>query len=341
MSAPGLRTAPGRPAWDSTPTRRVLPGVATTLALLALLPALAATVLRLAGPTDDTWALAASLIPYGQLGYPLALVLLLAALVRARRRRALALLAVLVVALTGLHLSWTLPFFVPDHRPVAGPGFRLLTLNVYNGAVDVDRLRAVAADVDVVVLIETTPGFLSTLQTPEWDAGFPYALGDDSGPQADTSVFSRFPLSQSSSYGHSAFTQWVTTVSVPGRAPVRLVAAHPCNPYCGRGLFAADHALLEGTVRANRGFPLVVAGDLNAIDDHAPLVRLRADGMRSATDLVGAGWVPTYPADRSFPPVFPIDHVLVNDQLTVTALRTVRLPGTDHLGLVATVAGTR
>ena len=154
-------------------------------------------------------------------------------------------------------------------------------------------------------------------------------------------MFSRFPLSQSSDYGHSAFTQWVTTVSVPGRAPVRLVAAHPCNPYCGRGLFAADHALLEGTVRANQGSPLVVAGDLNAIDDHAPLVRLRADGMRSATDLVGAGWVPTYPADRSFPPLFPIDHVLVNDQLTVTALRTVHLPGTDHLGLVATVAGTR
>ena len=340
MSAPGVVPAPARPAWDSTPTRRVLPGAATTLALLALLPAVAATVLRLVGPTDDTWALAASFVPYGQLGYPLALVLLLVALVRARRRRPLAVLAVLVVALTGLHLSWTLPLFVPDHRPVVGPGFTLLTQNVYNGAIDVDRLRSAAADVDVVVLSETTPGFLSRLQSPAWDAGFPYAVGDDSGPQANTSVFSRFPLSQSRDYGHDGFTQWVTTVAVPGRSPVRLVAAHPCNPYCGRGLFAADHALLEGTVRANQGSPLVVAGDLNAIDDHAPLVRLRAAGLRSATDLVGAGWVPTYPADRSFPPLFPIDHVLVNDQLTVTALRTVHLPGTDHLGLVATVAGT-
>lgn len=341
MSAPGVGTAPGRAAWDSTPARRVVPGAATTLALLALLPAVAATALRLVGPTDDTWALAASFVPYLQLGYPLALVLLLVALVRARRRRVLAVLAVLAVALGGLHLSWTLPLFVPDHRPVVGPSFTLLTQNVYNGAVDVDRLRDTAADVDVVVLSETTPGFLSTLQTPAWDRQFPYSLGDDSGPQANTSVFSRFPLTQSSDYGHNGFTQWVTTVSVPGRAPVRLVAAHPCNPYCGHGLFAADHALLEGTVRANLSSPLVVAGDLNAINDHAPLVRLRADGLRSATDLVGAGWVPTYPADRAFPPLFPIDHVLVNDQLTVTALRTVHLPGTDHLGLVATVAGTR
>ena len=341
MSAPGVGTAPARPAWDSTPTRRVAPGAATTLALLALLPALAATVLRLTGPTDDTWALAASFIPFGQLGYPVALVLLLVALVRARRRRPLAVLAVLVVALTGLHLSWTLPFFVPDHRPVVGPGFTLLTQSTYNGGVDVARLTAAAVDVDVVVLTETTPSFLSALQTPAWDEEFPYALGAGSGPPADTSVFSRYPLSQSTDAGHRDFTQWVTTVSVPGRAPVRLVAAHPCNPYCGRGLFAVDHALLEGSVRANQGSPLVVAGDLNAIDDHAPLVRLRADGMRSATDLVGAGWLPTYPANRSFPPLFAIDHVLVNDQLTVTALRTVRLPGTDHLGLVATVAGTR
>jgi endonuclease/exonuclease/phosphatase (EEP) superfamily protein YafD len=330
-----------RPAWDSTPSRRVLPGAATTLALLALVPALSATVLRLAGPTDDTWALAASFIPYGQLGYPLALVLLLLAMVRARHRRALAVLAVVVVALSGLHLSWALPSFVPDHRPVVGPTFTLLSQNVYKGGVDIDQLSAAVTDVDVVVLLETTPAFVRALQTPAWDKSFPYAIGDVSGAPADTSVFSRFPLSQSSDYGHSDFTQWVTTVSVPGRGPVRLVAAHPCNPYCGRGLFASDHALLEGTVRANDGSPLVVAGDLNAIDDHAPLVRLRADGMRSAADLVGAGWVPTYPSNRTFPPLFGIDHVLVNDQLTATALRTVHLAGTDHLGLVVTLAGTR
>lgn len=341
MSAPDVGTTPARSAWDSTPTRRVVPGAATTLALLALLPALAATVLRLTGPTDDTWALAASFIPYGQLGYPVALVLLLIALVRARRRRLLGGLAVLVVGLTGLHLSWALPFFVPDHRPVVGPGFTLLSQNTYNGGVDVDQLSAAAAGVDVVVLSETTSAFLRELQTTEWDEEFPYAVGADPGAPADTSVFSRFPLTQTSQYGDDAFTQWVTTVSVPGRPPVRLVAAHPCNPFCGRGLFASNHALLEGIVRANLASPLVVAGDLNAIDDHAPLVRLRADGMRSATDLVGAGWLPTYPANRAFPPLFAIDHVLVNDRLTVTAQRTVDLPGTDHLGLVATVAGTR
>ena len=108
------------------------------------------------------------------------------------------------------------------------------------------------------------------------------------------------------------------TVDVPGRAPVRLVGTHPCNPYCGGGAFARDHAVLEPTVRRTSPSRSSWPGDLNAIDDHAPLLRLRADGMRSATDLVGAGWVPTYPSNRAFPPLLPIDHVLVDDQLTAT-----------------------
>ncbi len=340
-SSPVSPAVKARPAWDSTPERRVLPGVLTTLAVLALVPAVVATVLRVTGPTDDTWALVAAFVPFGQLGYPLALVLLLLAMIRARHRRFLGVVAVLVVGLITLHLSWDVPFFVPDRRPAVGPELTLLTQNVYRGSIDVAQLTAATADVDVVVLNETTPDFLRALQTPAWDRTFPYAIGDDTGAPADTTVFSRFRLSQSTPFGHSDFTQWVTTLSVPGRTPVRLIAAHPCNPYCGRGLFASDHALLEGTVRANLGAPLIVSGDLNAIDDHAPLVRLRADGMRSATDLVGAGWVPTWPANRSFPPLFPIDHVLVNDQLTATSLRTVHLEGTDHLGLVVTIAGTR
>lgn len=341
MSATTPQVVPDRPAWDSTPSRRLLPGALATAAVLALVPAVFATVLRVVGPTDDAWALAASFVPYGQLGYPVALVLLLVALVRARRRRPLAVLALLAAALTALHASWAAPLFVADGRPVVGPEFTLLSQNVYKGEVDVGQLTEAAATVDVVVLAETTTDFLAALQTPAWDREFPYAVGDRSGAPADTTVFSRFPLSQSSPFGHSDFTQWVTTVAVPGRTPVRLVAAHPCNPYCGRGLFASDHALLEGTVRANLDAPLVVAGDLNATDDHAPLVRLREDGMRSATDLLGAGWVPTWPANRAFPPLLPIDHVLVNDRLTATSLRTVRLQGTDHLGLVVTLAGTR
>lgn len=329
-----------RPAWDSSPLRRQTP-VTVVLALVLLVPAVGTTVLRVFPPSDDTGALLASFVPYGLVLYVFALLLLLIALVRARRPRPLVVLTVAVAALTGLHASWLAPFFVPDDRPVVGPSFTVYAQNAHLGRADTGRVTQVAARADVVVLSETTRTFLHNLQTPTWDARYPYAVGDLSGPPTDTTVFSRFPLTSAHLLTGSASPQWVMTVAVPGRTPVRVIGTHPCNPYCGGGAFARDHAVLEAAVRANLSVPLVVAGDLNAIDDHAPLQRLHADGMRSAADLVGAGWVPTYPADRGFPPLLPIDHVLVDDQLTATALRTVRMPGSDHLGLLVTLAGTR
>lgn len=332
--------SPARPAWDSTPVRRRRRPLALVLALLLLVPALGSTVLRLAAPTDDLGALLASFVPYGLPLYLVVLLLLVVALVRGRRRVALGSLALAVAALTALHVAWIAPFYVRDDRPVVGPSFTVLEQNVYLGRADTRALTRVAQRADVVVLSETTRGFLGRLQTPEWKERFPYAVGDLSGPPSDTTVFSRFPIDDPATLPGSLATQWVMTLEVPGRTPVRLLGVHPCNPYCAQGAFATDHAALEQAVRDNRSMPLVVAGDLNAIDDHAPLQRLHADGMRSAADLVGAGFVPTWPSNRAFPPLLPIDHVLVNDQLTATALRTVEMPGSDHLGLVATLAGT-
>ena len=76
------------------------------------------------------------------------------------------------------------------------------------------------------------------------------------------------------------------------------------------------------------------------VEDHGPMQRLRRLGLRSATDLVGAGWLPTYPAGGRLPPLLPIDHVLLNSQLTATAVTPVTVPGTDHRGLLVRVAGT-
>ena len=74
-----------------------------------------------------------------------------------------------------------------------------------------------------------------------------------------------------------------------------------------------------GRGRREPGRPLIVAGDFNAVDDHGPMRALTHDGLESATDIVGAGWLPTYPANRRFPPLIPIDHVLVNKLLTASS----------------------
>ena len=101
---------------------------------------------------------------------------------------------------------------------------------------------------------------------------------------------------------------------------------------------AAD---LRGWLAArDQTIPTVVAGDFNSVDDHSTMRDLYADGFHSAANLAGAGFVRTWPANRRVPPLIGIDHILVDGRLTATAFSTFEVPGTDHLGVQAVVAGT-
>lgn len=327
------------PAWDSTPTTRRGQGLLVAVAAVLLAPALIATFLRLVPPTDDATALVASFIPYGILGYAAALLVLLVALLRARRRLMLGVVTVLVVALTALHVSWLGPFFVADDRPATTRSFTLLSLNMYNGGADPREVVAQAQQADVVILIEATPEGLRALKPLGWDTMFPYAVGDLRDVISDTSVYSKFPLSKGTLLGDTSFQQWQTAVQVPELGTIQLLAVHPCNPYCGNNRWSSEHRALRRQIQPLLAGPLIVAGDFNAVDDQGPLQQLRSDGLRSGADLTGAGWMPTYPANRPFPPLLPIDHVLVDDLLTVTAIHSFTVTGSDHRGLMTTIAG--
>ena len=324
-----LRDQP-RPAWQRG---------ALWLACLALFPSLLATGMRLAPPRDDATALLASFIPYAVLGYGVALLGFLIGLLRRSRRRELAALAVLSAALLTLHLAWLAPRFVPDSRVPASAEFTLLSLNLHQGRADLDQLSDLSRSADVVVLAETTPATLQALRSRGWRERYPYLLGEEgSPPVADTTVYSRYPLSEVQVQGDPLFRQRVATLAVPRVGDVRLMPQHPCNPYCGGGLWTQQHAVVAAVAAANLDRPLLLAGDFNAVDEHGPMLDLHRLGLRSATDLVGAGWLPTYPANSLLPPLLEIDHVLVNDQLTATGVSTVRVSGTDHLGLLTTLA---
>jgi endonuclease/exonuclease/phosphatase (EEP) superfamily protein YafD len=309
--------------------------------VLCGLPALVATYLRVLPPTDDGPALFASFISYAVLGYLLALVFFLVALARARRRAALGLLTTMTAGLLALHLCWLAPLFVSDDRPSATPGFTLMSLNTLYGAADPQQVWERARRADVVVLLEATTSGVRQLSALGWDERFPYSAGTVGGGVGDTTIYSRFPITDQARLPQSKFQQWVLTVSVPRLGAVRVIGAHPCNPFCGGNQFDLEHRELRAEALRNLDGPLVVAGDLNAVDDHAPLLALRRDGLESVTDIVGAGWLPTYPANRRIPPLLPIDHILVNRYLTATSVATFRVDGTDHLGLISTLAGAR
>ncbi len=315
-------------------------GLLLTVAGLALIPAVATTVMRLAPPTDDATALVASFIAYGVIPYAVALLCLLVALIRARRRLALAFLTMIVALLMTLHLAWLGPYFVADGRVARTQPFTVMSLNMYFGWADPAQVAETAQQADIVILAEVTPAAVQALQSSAWYKRFPYSVGTTEEGVGGTAVFSRFRLSQASRIGPTDYQQWVVLVDVPGVGPVRLLAVHPCNPYCGSGRWHTDHQLIGDAVAEYQNEPMIVAGDFNAVPDHGPMQRLHRMGLRGVDDVAGAGWLPTFPAGRRFPPLLPIDHILISDQLTATSVSSFRVARTDHLGLLTTLAGT-
>ena len=85
------------------------------------------------------------------------------------------------------------------------------------------------------------------------------------------------------------------------------------------------------------GARLVVIGDLNSTPDHVTIRRMRDEaGLRDAADEAGAGWLRTYPADRAcVPALLGLDQTLLRGEVYAESVETVRVPGSDHLGIRA------
>jgi endonuclease/exonuclease/phosphatase family metal-dependent hydrolase len=116
----------------------------------------------------------------------------------------------------------------------------------------------------------------------------------------------------------------------------RLYAVHTKAP-TGRARTAWWHAELELIGRWCRG-PVapIVAGDLNATLDHAPL-RAALGGCRSAASGTGRGLVGTYPSSLPRWLGIQIDHVLVPADAVTSRFSVHDITGTDHRAVLAAV----
>jgi endonuclease/exonuclease/phosphatase family metal-dependent hydrolase len=87
------------------------------------------------------------------------------------------------------------------------------------------------------------------------------------------------------------------------------------------------------------GEPQVVAGDFNATRDHGPFRELLAAGFLDCADASqNRSWPGfTWPASGRALPVLRLDHVLVSPTATVPLTRTIRVPRTDHHGVLAVI----
>lgn len=294
--------------------------------------------------TSRTAAMTAAFIPFGILAWGTATLLLLMAAGRRSLTAALVTAAFLV-----LQVSWTLPAW-PHASPAAtGVPLRVLSANLLFGRAEGASLAAAihAADPDVIVLTEYGLKVDRELGPTDLRQAYPFRVGTTALDYAaagfwdasGTQVWSKTPLAALATAA-GPFTQLAVRVERPG-GPVTVVAAHPRNMLQGTPLWAQDAAALADLVRPHLDDAVVVAGDLNATRDHVTFRRLTSLGLTDAAEESGAGWLPTFPADRRrIPPLIAIDHVLVNDRVVAQGVRTARVSGTDHLAIVADLVVT-
>jgi endonuclease/exonuclease/phosphatase (EEP) superfamily protein YafD len=83
---------------------------------------------------------------------------------------------------------------------------------------------------------------------------------------------------------------------------------------------------------------MLLAGDFNATTQHAPFRQLLAAGWQSAHRLVGRPYATTFPSRWVVPPIIGIDHVLLTQRWSATRVIEVAVPGSDHLGVMASLA---
>lgn len=310
-----------------------------------LLPAALLTLSRAADVMSGRLVRVESFTPLAIPAYAVVLVATVACLASRHSRRVgrVPLTLVTLVAAVGLvlHGAWFSAQVLGANPPAAAGAERLtvMTANLYAGEADGIELVRIASeeDVDVLVVEEITATALAAMDRAGMGSLYPSRVGAADDMDSDgTMVFSRLPLGESRPVltGHDS---WLVPVG-----DLTLLAVHAFAP-TDVAQWRADHDTIRAA--ASVADPDLIVGDFNATLDHRPMRTLASRGWRSVAELANEGWQPTWPANGlsgflglPLPALVQIDHVLVGSRLAAVSSRTVDLPGTDHLAVIAEVA---
>ena len=321
---------------DRTVLSRIQRAPQTATGLVAFALAGLALASRYLPITNQVVLLTAALSPYLMLCGPLSVVLL------ALARRWI--LAIVAVGLTVATLSVQLPLYRgSDAARTAGVGLRVISANLREGQADPGYLvRSAREQADVLAFQELTPQEVDRLSAAGLDATFPYRWLDPRAGASGVGVWSRLPMHAAKRIGGYTSALVSARIRIAGISiDPTVVVAHITGPWpqpidgWRRELDRLPVTLVEVAEQTGGG-SVIVAGDLNSTTDMRPFRGLLRNGYRDAAEQSGAGIEPTFPADWRLPPLIAIDHILTRS-CTATSLRTIKIPGSDHRGLAATV----
>jgi endonuclease/exonuclease/phosphatase (EEP) superfamily protein YafD len=251
-------------------------------------------------------------------------------------------LAALTTVVVGFH-AWSVIGSVGDAQSVsaaarAAPRLRLVSANVYNENAEPERLarELLATRADVLLLQEITPRWRDVLHDIGIADRYPYSevhARRDTGGQA---VFSRVPLLDVRVVDARTRPTISAAVDVDG-ARVHVVDVHVIGPSYGMSDHRASFASLEA-LASSLPEPRVVAGDFNATPYNRSLRGFEELGLDSAHERRGRGLAATWPNGEHAPPPVRLDHVFVDDEIVVLAVRELDGVGSDHRPVLVELA---
>ena len=316
---------------------RLLGFLATMFALLALAGAAARAL-----PADlqelPFAPIVVSATPWFTL---LGLIALLLAIVS--RRILAALIAIAAIACNGY---WQYPFFYStDPLPQAAQNAvaaaspntsdayaRVMTFNVYKGQADPQAIVELVRDqrVEVLALQETTEDFVKKLNEAGIEHYLPYAQVSSSDGVFGNGLWSATPLADPTDDDVNSSASFMPggTVDMGGQQ-IRFVSVHTTAPVPG----------YWRQWKRSLDTRYIFMGDFNATYDHTPFRDFLGDRFVDAARESGHGFTFSWPTNRAAVPMFAgIDHVVLDQGMKAGQCKVVKVEGSDHAALLATVA---
>ena len=215
----------------------------------------------------------------------------------------------------------------------------VLSVNALLGGADAEQIVAAVRThrVDVLAVVELTPELVDRLGEAGLASLLPFAV-DASGSRATGSgLWSATAFTEPEASEGATFAMPSAVVQVNGHA-VRVRAVHPFPPLPGSvGTWAGELDALAARAHADPTRQILL-GDFNATYDHATFRALLGERFVDATRTAGDGLNLSWPADGWIPPLADLDHVVLDRDMAVGTIESIRIEGTDHRALLAHVA---
>jgi len=260
-------------------------------------------------------------------------------------------LAALLAIPTAFLVGWQVPPRRRPSRPLTlEPGdasadshavrVRFLTLNALVGRASPAAIASMVRQhtPDVLAVQELTPELAASLDEAGLPDLLPFSCLQPRPGHTGVGVWSSRPVRQLPPVPATRNPMLRTELDVGW--PITITVVHPPAPLRGgQRVWQQDMGRLLAALTGTAGQQMV-AGDFNASRDHRAFRRLLAADFVDCADAAQQRPWPgfTWPANRRFPPLMRLDHVLVSRPgATVRESRTLAIPGTDHRGVMAVI----